>query len=160
MDDEVDELVAAWRRELPDLPVSAMGIWSRIARLSWLLDRARRSACQTRGLEVWEFDVLAALRRASGGSLGAGELSRQTHVTTGTMTNRIDRLTTRGLIHRERGLSDRRSVLLVLSQSGRELVDGAMTDLLAAEEALLGDMDVASRERLTGDLRALLLSQD
>ena len=60
-EDEVDRLVAAWRRERPDLDVSPLEVLSRVTRLARHLDRARRTAFAERGLETWEFDVLSAL---------------------------------------------------------------------------------------------------
>ena len=91
--DEVDRLVAAWRRERPDLDVRPFEVLSRVTRLARHLDRARRAAFAEHDLEVGEFDVLAALRRAGDPYvLSPGQLLAQTLVTSGTMTNRIDRL--------------------------------------------------------------------
>src|SRR4029077_11875717 len=91
--DEVDDLVAAWQAERPDLDVRPMQVLSRISRLARHLDRERRNAFTAHGLESWEFDVLAALRRQGAPyELSPGALLRTTLVTSGTMTNRIDRL--------------------------------------------------------------------
>jgi len=93
--DEVDELVAAWRAQRPDLDVEPMQVLSRISRLARHLDIARRAAFADHGLETWEFDVLSALRRQGPPfQLTPGALLRATLVTSGTMTNRIDRLAT------------------------------------------------------------------
>jgi DNA-binding MarR family transcriptional regulator len=97
--DEVDTIVAAWRRERPDLDVAPMEILSRISRLARHLDRLRGNAFSVHGLESWEFDVLAALRRSGPPyRLSPGQLLRETLVTSGTMTNRVDRLVERGLV--------------------------------------------------------------
>lgn len=64
MEDEVDRLVAAWRRERPDLDVEPLEVLSRVSRLARHLDRARRIAFSEHNLEPWEFDVLTSLRRA------------------------------------------------------------------------------------------------
>src|ERR687890_2670464 len=99
--DEVDRLVAAWRRERPDLDVSPMEVLSRVTRLARHLDRARRQAFAAHDLETWEFDVLSALRRSgSPYELSPGRLIKETLVTSGTMTNRVDRLTAKGLVER------------------------------------------------------------
>ena len=99
MQDEVDRLVAAWARERPDLDVRPLEVLSRVTRLARHLDRARSTAFDAHDLEVWEFDVLAALRRAGRPYvLSPGQLVAQTLVTSGTMTNRVDRLETRGLV--------------------------------------------------------------
>ena len=93
MIDEVDRIVEAWRRERPDLDVAPLSVLSRVTRLARHLDLARRNAFARHQLEVWEFDVLSALRRAGEPyQLSPGTLVAQTLVTSGTMTNRIDRL--------------------------------------------------------------------
>ena len=99
--DEVDDLVAAWRAERPDLDVEPLQVLSRVTRLARHLDRARRAAFAGHGLEPWEFDVLSALRRQGPPyQLSPGALLRTTLVTSGTMTNRIDRLEEAGLVSR------------------------------------------------------------
>src|ERR1700738_1364878 len=107
--DEVDRLVAAWRRERPDLDVQPLGVLSRVTRLARHLGPARRTAFAEHGLEPWEFDVLSALRRAGDPyQLSPGQLLTQTLVTSGTMTNRIDRLAARELVVRGPDPADRR----------------------------------------------------
>src|SRR5260370_5539384 len=100
--DEVDDLVAAWRAQRPDLDVEPMQVLSRISRLARHLDIARRGAFADHGLETWEFDVLSALRRQGPPfQLTPGALLRATLVTSGTMTNRIDRLAAAGPVRPE-----------------------------------------------------------
>jgi DNA-binding MarR family transcriptional regulator len=126
--DEVDDLVAAWRQQRPDLDVAPLQVLSRVSRLARHLDIARRSAFTAHGLESWEFDVLSALRRAGPPfQLTPGALLRATLVTSGTMTNRIDRLAAAGLVYREPDPRDRRGVLVTLSARGRDAVDAAFT---------------------------------
>ncbi len=157
MRDEVDELVAAWARERPDLDLAPVAVFSRISRLSRHLDLARRAAFSTHGIEPWEFDVLAALRRAGEPyALSPGRLLRETLVTSGTMTNRVDRLAARGWVVRLPDPSDRRGVLVRLTDEGRAAVDGAFTALLEAEGALLADLGEGEEDRLAGLLRRLL----
>ena len=99
--DEVDALVEAWRRERPDLDVAPLEVLSRVSRLARHLDLARREAFDAHGLEPWEFDVLAALRREGPPyALSPGRLLQVTLVTSGTMTNRIDRLAAKRLVER------------------------------------------------------------
>lgn len=155
--DEVDELVAAWRRERPDLDLEPMEVLSRISRLAQRLDRVRSAAFAAHDLESWEFDVLAALRRSGPPyRLSAGQLVRETLVTSGTMTNRVDRLEDRGLVAREDHPEDRRGVLVRLTEAGVSAVDAALTDLLGAERRILEPTDQADRDRLVEALRALL----
>lgn len=158
--DEVDLLVAAWGRERPDIDTAPMQIWSRIARLAQLLDLARAEAYATHGLQVWEFDVLAALRRAGDRCrLTPGQLIAQTHVTSGTMTNRVDRLVERGLVSRMANPRDGRGVLVELTAQGRTRVDGALASLVAAEGRLVSVLSPQERAHLASLLRGLLLDQ-
>src|SRR6476469_9305408 len=96
--DEVDDLVAAWQRERADLDLGPVEVFSRIGRLARQLDLARREAFAEHDLESWEFYVRTAPRRAGEPyRLTPGRLFRETLVTSGTMTNRVDRLVGRGL---------------------------------------------------------------
>ena len=118
--------IAAWRQQRPDLDVAPLQVLSRVSRLARHLDIARRGAFAAHGLESWEFDVLSALRRAGPPfQLTPGALLRATLVTSGTMTNRIDRLAAAGLVYREPDPRDRRGVLVTLSERGRTVVDAA-----------------------------------
>src|SRR3954462_12404447 len=133
MEDEVDRLIEAWRRERPDLDVAPMEVLSRVSRLARHLDRARSQAFDTHGLESWEFDVLAALRRAGAPyQLSPGKLLKETLVTSGTMTNRVDRLASRSLVERRPDPADRRGIRVRLTDLGRRTVDGALSTLLEA----------------------------
>ncbi len=155
--DEVDEVVAAWRAQRPDLAVESMQVWSRIHRLSALFDTHRKQCFTDRGLESWEFDVLAALRRAGEPHrLSPGKLLAETHVTSGTMTHRIDRLRGRGLVTRLRNPEDGRGALVELTPQGRELVDDALGGLIALEESLLGEWSADQQDMLADSLRRLL----
>ena len=157
--DEVDELVAAWRRERSDLDLAPVEVFSRITRLARLLDLARRQAFSSHAVEPWEFDVLAALRRAGKPyQLTPGALLRQTMVTSGTMTNRVDRLATRALVERRPDPGDRRGVRVRLTDVGRRTVDRALSTLLEAERALLGALTPADQARLAALLRRLGLA--
>ncbi|MDN5763432.1 MAG: MarR family transcriptional regulator, partial [Microlunatus sp.] len=155
--DEVDRLAEAWQRERPDLDVSPMRVLSRVTRLARHLDKQRGAAFAGSGLESWEFDVLAALRRAGPEHrLSPGQLLRETMVTSGTMTNRVDRLAARGLVTRDPDPKDRRAVRVELTAAGRRAVDTAFADLMAAERRILADLDPAHRDALTAALRELL----
>jgi DNA-binding MarR family transcriptional regulator len=159
--DEVDDLTAAWRDQRPDLDVEPLHVLSRVSRLARHLDIARRGAFAAHGLESWEFDVLSALRRAGPPfQLTPGALLRATLVTSGTMTNRIDRLAQSGLVFREPDPRDRRGVLVTLSERGREVVDAAFTDLLDREQALLAGLPADQRRVLADLLRTLLAPFD
>jgi DNA-binding MarR family transcriptional regulator len=155
--DEVDTIVAAWRRERPDLDLAPMQVLSRISRLARHLDRLRANAFSAHDLESWEFDVLAALRRAGPPyRLSPGQLLRETLVTSGTMTNRVDRLVERGLVTRQDHPNDRRGVLVELTDAGRDAVDAALAELIAAERQIMAALNVADHDQLTRSLRLLL----
>ena len=157
MADEVDLILAAWARELPDVDVTPLGSLSRISRLAKHLDRARREAFAAHELEVWEFDVLTALRRKGRPYvLSPGELIRATWSTSGTMTNRVNRLESRGLVIRRPNNDDRRGVLVQLTEEGRKRVQYALVDLLAYERRVLGVISPGEREELAVVLRRLL----
>src|SRR3954449_2351132 len=155
--DEVDRLIEAWQRERADLDLRPMQVLSRVSRLSHHLDRARRQAFAEHALESWEFDVLAALRRAGDPyELSPGRLIKETLVTSGTMTNRVDRLESRGLVERLPDPHDRRGVLVRLTAAGRTTVDGALESLLVRERDLLAALDSGQQRRLATLLRALV----
>jgi DNA-binding MarR family transcriptional regulator len=155
--DEVDELVAAWHRERSDLDLTPVEVFSRISRLARLLDLARRQSFSSHAIEPWEFDVLAALRRAGTPyQLTPGALLRQTMVTSGTMTNRVDRLVARDLVTRLPDPTDRRGVLVRLTAAGKHTVDGAFETLIERERGLLAQLDVDDRDQLADLLRRLM----
>jgi DNA-binding MarR family transcriptional regulator len=159
--DEVDDLVARWQVERPDLDVEPLHVLSRVSRLARHLDRARRAAFAAHQLETWEFDVLSALRRQGPPyQLSPGALLRATLVTSGTMTNRIDRLAGAGLVRRHPDPLDKRGVLVTLTASGRSVADAALADLLQRERKLLTGLDSAQRRELAGLLRVILAPFD
>lgn len=158
MRDEVDRIVEAWRRERPDLDVGPLHILSRVTRLARHLDRERRTAFERHELEPFEFDVLAALRRSGEPyQLTPGQLLTRTMVTSGTMTNRIDRLTERKLVRRLPDPGDRRGVLVRLTAKGQSKVDDAFADLVQAEHAIIDGLGSAEAEKLGDLLRILCL---
>jgi DNA-binding MarR family transcriptional regulator len=159
--DEVDDIVARWQAERPDLDVAPLHVLSRVSRLARHLDRARRAAFAAHALEAWEFDVLSALRRQGAPyQLSPGALLRATLVTSGTMTNRIDRLAARGLVRRHPDPQDKRGVLVELTGPGLRSVDAAMADLLDRERGLLAALPAGEQQDLAGLLRVLLAPFD
>jgi DNA-binding MarR family transcriptional regulator len=159
--DEVDELVAGWRTERPDLDLQPLQVLSRVSRLARHLDRARTAAFAAHGLQAWEFDVLSALRRQGPPyQLSPGALLRATLVTSGTMTNRIDGLARAGLVSRHPDPSDKRGVLVELTPRGQAAADAALADLLRSERELLNGLDGAQQRELAALLRILLAPFD
>ena len=156
--DTVDEIVEAWMREHPDLDFSPLKILSRVTRLAKQLEKTRRSSFALAGLESWEFDVLAALRRAGAPhELSPKALLAQTYVSSGTMTNRIDGMVRRGLVERRTDPNDGRGVLVQMTDEGRDRVDVAISHLVSAETELLSGLSKADQDRLAALLRRLSL---
>lgn len=132
---------------------------SRLSRLARRLERERRQVFSAHGLEGWSFDVLAALRRSGPPyELAPKELLVENLVSSGTMTNRIDRLQEAGLVTRRPDPADRRSVLVRLSAAGRRRVDACVVALAERERELLRPLAAAQRNELAVLLRTLLLS--
>lgn len=158
--DEVDGIVAAWRRARPDFDPEALQVFSRLWRLQSHIDKMRRQTFARHGIESWEFDMLCALRRQPSHRLTAGKLMRETLVSSGTVTNRIDRMVSHGFARRLPDPEDGRVVHVEATQAGLEVVDAAMGDLLSVEEEHMADMDAETRVQLAGLLRNLLAHFD
>lgn len=159
--DEVDRIVAAWGTQRPDLDFSPLEVLSRVNRLGRRLDRARREVFRRSDLDTWEWDVLSALRRAGAPfQLSPKQLLQETYVSSGTMTNRIDRLVERGFVRRESAPGDGRSVLVTLTEEGAMRTDAAITRLVDIEAEILAGLPRSERERLAALLRKLSLGFD
>jgi DNA-binding MarR family transcriptional regulator len=154
--DHVDHIVQQWHRERPDLDVEGMAVIGRISRLEQMVAPLLAWVFSRHGLEAWEFDVLATLRRHGHPyRLTAGGLMGAMMITSGAVTNRIDRLEQRGLIARSRDLSDGRVVHVSLTESGLARIDAAVADHAANELSLIEVLDPDERATLIGLLRKL-----
>ncbi|MFF2553432.1 MarR family winged helix-turn-helix transcriptional regulator [Nocardia sp. NPDC058058] len=159
MPDAVDQITAAWREVRPDVDVSPMEVVARINRLSHLLERELAEFFRGHGLEFWEFDVLATLRRSNDPrGLTAGALNKAAMRTSGAITNRIDRLTAKGLVARIPDPDDRRAIRVNLTPEGRTLVDKVLPLHMVNEERLLAALSPADRDQLNPLLRTLTIS--
>ncbi|MDR2379441.1 MAG: MarR family transcriptional regulator [Bifidobacteriaceae bacterium] len=155
--DATGQVVEAWGRERPDLDASPLEVFSRVTRLAKYLDQVRRDAFERHGLQGWEFDVLAELRRSGEPyELTPGQMSAAILLSTGAMTNRLNRIETAGLIQRREDPSDGRVVRVRLTESGRLRVDAALADLLGREADLLGPVSVTNRARVAATLAQML----
>lgn len=154
--DAVDAIITMWARERPELDAAPMGIVGRISRLSRVLDKELKDFFAGHGLEFWEFDVLATLRRSGAPyELSAGALLKTAMVTSGAITNRVDRMAAKGLVERLPDPGDRRGVRIRLTPAGLELIEKLMPLHVANEQRLLAALDADDRDTLTGLLRAL-----
>ncbi|XVV10688.1 MarR family winged helix-turn-helix transcriptional regulator [Actinoplanes sp. CA-131856] len=155
--DGVDRIVGQWAHERPDLDTTAMAVFDRIANLSRIAgDRLERAYAEF-GIGRPEFDVLATLRRAGDPfQLSPGELAASMMLSTGGTTARLDRLEKGGLVERLPSPSDRRSVLVRLTEAGYEVVERAVGAGLAEQQRLLGDLPSEKLRQLDDLLREAL----
>lgn len=155
----VAAVVGQWERERPDL---AEALWpvevlARIQRMNRTIDKYLKTFTAEHGLEVGEFDVLVTLRRSGPPyALTAGGLIPAAMVTSGAITNRIDRLEAKGLVERVRDGADRRSVLIRLTDRGRTLADSVIERHLAHYASLLAPLDRETCDSVAAALRTLL----
>lgn len=157
--DYVDELIAQWGRQRPAVDVTSMGVIGRISRLSRLLERQIEEVFATHGLQGGRFDVLAALVRAGEPyRLTPTQLYNSLLVSSGAITNRIDRLVDEGLVTRGSNASDRRSMPVQLTEAGRERLDAALIAHVKNEEEMLSALDSRERELLAEILRRWLIA--
>ena len=155
--DIVDGITSQWSTVRPDLDVSPIAVIGRISRLSRLVDRRLEQNFATHGIEAWMYDVLATLRRSGEPyELAAGDLVRQTMVTTGAITNRVDRLEERGLVERT-STGDRRKVIVRLTNKGLDLVDSVAPSHLDTEREILSVLTPRQQRELVQLLRTTLL---
>lgn len=157
MSDPVDAIQAAWTRERPDLPVSSIGIITRIHRLSRELSRRRSALLRRHGTDASTLDLLGVLRRSGNPyELSAGEIARQTRITTGGVSQRLARAERAGLVERRRSAADTRSVSVRMTPAGHRLLDATVEELFSQEEATLAGLSRAERDQLAALLRRYL----
>ncbi len=157
--DAVDLVMEQWARARPDLDPSPMGVLGRLSRVTRIAERELKTLFSEFGLERGEFDVLATLRRAdSPGGLTAGALARSSMVTSGAVTNRLDRLVAKGYVTRDLDPANRRTVIVALTPAGRDLIDRAVAAHLDNERRILAALDQQHQDDLAATLRTLLLS--
>jgi DNA-binding MarR family transcriptional regulator len=154
--DHVDEIVEQWSRERPDVDVSGMAIIGRLTRLEQTIRPRLNAVFAQHDLESWEFDVLATLlRNGEPHQLTPGQLLDSMMITSGTMTNRIDRLEQRGFVKRSKSQTDGRQVLVTLTKAGLKKVDAALLDHAANELSIIEALQPDQLNQLIGLLRLL-----
>jgi len=156
--DAVDRITSQWTAVRPDVDASPIHVIGRVSRLSRLIDRRLRENFARYGIEDWMYDVLATLRRTGEPyELTAGDLVLQSMVTTGAITNRIDRLEQRGLVERA-SAEDRRKVIVRLTKQGLDLVDDVVADHMATEREILAALSPRQQHEMANLLRTTLLA--
>ena len=157
--DPIDEILEQWSEARPDLDTASLGVVIRVMTLYRSLRREATRALEPLDLELWEYDVLSALRRqGSPYVLPATRLARETDLSSGAMTNRIDRLESRGLVRRRPDRSDRRGVNVSLTAKGRKLIDRAIQYRLDSARDSLRDLRPAQQRELARLLRVAVLA--
>jgi DNA-binding MarR family transcriptional regulator len=158
--DPIDAFVEEWRRERPDLEFGSVEITARLVLLSGLLQRDwDADAAANFDLGGGAFPVLLALRRVGAPfELTPTSLTREAYLSSGGMTQLLDRLEHRGLVVRRPHPTDRRGLLVQLTPDGVRLADDVLSLRLAKAEAFLAGLSSAERDGLKTLLRALLKS--
>ena len=145
----LDDTMASWRRERPDLDLDAMGTTLRINQLMNAALRSAETLFEPHGITVGEFDVLAALRRGGAGAvLTPTTLARVAMISPAGMTNRLNRLEAAGLIVRRPDPDDRRGSLVELTPNGHAIADRAIEELVTAENEFFLELNASERQRL------------
>ena len=152
--DTVDEILEQWSEERPELDTGSLGVVVRVMALNKSLVREATSALGSLDIELFEYDVLSALRRQGEPfALPATGLAHETGLSTGAMTNRIDKLEAKGLVCRQSDTADRRSVVVSLTPKGNKLIDEAIQLRLDAADESLQSLSRSERSDLAGLLR-------
>jgi DNA-binding MarR family transcriptional regulator len=155
--DLVDDLLDAWRATRPDLDPSPLGLVGRVIVLAKHLERSVEAALAKHHLTLGQFDILATLRRAGKkGGLTPGRLLQSVMLSSGGMTSRLDKLEAAGLIDRGPDPTDRRGVMVALTQKGRKVIDAATATRFAEAAESLPPLDPAEQELLADLLRRWL----
>jgi DNA-binding MarR family transcriptional regulator len=155
--DRVDQILAEWARERPDLDVSPIGVIGRVSRAARYLERELDTTFREHGLDNGTYDVLATLRRSGAPyELSASALADATMIARSSMTSRIDRLEESGFVTRVEDENDGRGVGVRLTKTGFALIESATAAHLANEARLLAGLPQGAAQRLASDLRELL----
>jgi DNA-binding MarR family transcriptional regulator len=155
--DHLDRILAQWRRERPDLDVTALGVLGRLFRAAELADARLADMLGDYGLQPGWFDLLAALRRAGAPyELNPTALMETTMLSSGGITKRLDRLVERGLVERRPDPADRRGTLVRLTRKGKGVIDKAIGAHVRNEEVLLRSLPPRERRALDELLRSFL----
>ena len=161
--DAIDQVVNDLRRWRPDLEVVGLPITGRVLRLAQYITIGREQRLAEFGLTVADFDVLATLRRRAGvDPVNVRELQHAMMLSSGGVTKRLDRLETAHLIERHPDPSDRRGVLIRLSNTGLDLIDRAVVAVTDFESNAVGNAIASDKERLQleSGLRRLLTAHE
>ena len=155
--DAVDDLLKAWRAARPDLDPAPLATVGRVIVLAKHLERSVEAALEMHGLALGQFDILATLRRQGPrGALAPSQLLQSVMLSSGGMTNRLDKLEAAGWIARRQDANDRRGVVVELTAKGCKLIDAATATRFAEAEASQPELNAKEKEMLADLLRRWL----
>ncbi len=147
--DAIDRALLQWDKERPDLNTKPMAMLGRLMRLSKILEARIAEVHKKYDLKMGEFDVLATLRRAgSPYRLTPSELLASMLLTSGAMTNRLDKLENKGLIVRHHSKADRRSIEVELSDKGLQLANEVIVEHVMTQENLVSSLSPDEQEQI------------
>ncbi|MEZ9462850.1 MarR family winged helix-turn-helix transcriptional regulator [Vibrio splendidus] len=156
--DAIDRVVEQWAKEKPELETEPMAMMGRIMRIAKYMEMQVAELHKKYDMKLGEFDVLATLRRSGKPyRLTPSELIGSMMLTSGAMTNRLDKLEAKGLISREHSKEDRRSVSVQLTKDGLILIDQMMTEHVEMQKKLVKSLS-ASQKKNTNQLLKTWLS--
>lgn len=159
--DAVDDILEQWSRQRPELDTASLGVVIRIMSLYRAFVRQATEALEPLGLELFEYDVLSALRRQGKPfALPATRLASATGLSSGATTNRVDRLEERGLVRRRQDKNDRRGVIVMLTAEGQRAIDKAIQRRLNAADDSLRSISAKEKKQLASLLRKVRLAGD
>ncbi|MEU9343401.1 MarR family transcriptional regulator [Streptomyces sp. NPDC048278] len=159
MADAVDRITEQWRDQRPDLAeaLGVMELFGRVQRMQRVVDRHYKKLADEYGVNMGECDILFTLRRSGPPyTLTAGAFLRASMVTSGAITNRIDRMEAKGLVERLRDGEDRRTVKIRLTPRGKDLADETIVAHLRDYEEILSVLTPTERGQMTESLRKVL----
>lgn len=157
--DAIDDILEQWSEERPELDTASLGVVIRVMSLYRAFVRQAGKALEPLGLELFEYDVMSALRRQGEPyALTPTQLAKATGLSTGAMTNRVDKLEDRALVRRQRNKSDRRGVIVLLTATGRQTIDDAIKLRLEAADKSLQSISANEKQQLAALLRKVKLA--
>lgn len=157
--DAIDDILEQWSDERPELDTASLGVVIRVMSLYRRFHREAGRALEPMDLELFEYDVLSALRRQGKPfALAATQLARETGLSGGAMTNRVDKLDQRGLVQRSDDEVDRRTVIVSLTAAGKRTIDEAIKLRLEAADNSLDGLSASERRQLATLLRKVWLA--
>jgi DNA-binding MarR family transcriptional regulator len=157
--DVVDDRLAVWHREIPSLDLATEGIIARIQSIAKHLERSMNTTLAKFDLSFGEWKVLGSLRYSGQPyRLSPGDLSSCMNLSSGAMTNRLDRMEEAGLIRRLPDPDDRRGLQIELTDKGWQLWQDTV-EVQAEKEALIASaLGEGEKSELNDLLRRLLNS--